>query len=92
MTAMNSDGPRYILAPGTQVREEDFGLLFYTMAGPRLYFVSSGELLGTCFFHGKHTMRQWIGKKFAGRVPHKRLAEAERMLGELSRKGVIIEC
>ncbi|MDY7036296.1 MAG: mycofactocin biosynthesis chaperone MftB, partial [Thermodesulfobacteriota bacterium] len=45
--------PKYILAPGTQVREEDFGLLFYTMTGPRLYFLSSGTLLADSFFQGK---------------------------------------
>lgn len=92
MSTMGLDGPRYSLAPGTQVREEDFGLLFYTMAGPRLYFLSSGELLGSRFFHGEHTMRQWLGAKIAGGVSNKHLAGLKRTLGELSRKGVIIEC
>ena len=41
---------KYKLAPGTQVREEDFGLLFYTMSGPRLYFLNSGDLIQADFF------------------------------------------
>ena len=41
---------RYKLAPGTQVREEDFGLLFYTMRGPRLFFLKCGRLLEPGFF------------------------------------------
>lgn len=40
----------YRLAAGTQVREEDFGLFFYTMKRPRLYFLSSGPLPDGIFF------------------------------------------
>lgn len=38
-------GGRYRLAPGCQVREERFGLLFYDLAGPRLLFAATGALL-----------------------------------------------
>ena len=90
---MDRIGPCYALGPGSQVREEDFGLLFYTMAGPRLYFVSSEELLSSDFFLGKHTLRQWIEQK-AVPIPvrDKRVVEIEKTLHELRRKGVIIEC
>lgn len=84
---------RYSLAPGTQVREEDFGLLFYTMAGPRLYFLSSGKILGRCFFEGKCTLRQWLEQKSGqGPVPYERIVELETTLHQLKEKGVIIEC
>jgi hypothetical protein len=34
------------LYPNVRVREEGFALLFYPMAGPRLYFIASGRLPG----------------------------------------------
>ena len=84
---------RYKLAPGTQVREEDFGLLFYTMFGPRLYFVSCGNLLRCSFFEGTLTLDQWMEKTFAPTfIPKARIAELEARLNLLKEKGIIIEC
>lgn len=82
---------RYRLCRGTQVREEDFGLLFYTMAGPKLYFLSSGETLNPSFFDGEHTLGQWVG---AGGVcvSVKKLQSLEKRLRSLAEKGVIFEC
>lgn len=51
-------GKRFTLAPGTQVREEDFGLLFYTMKGPRLFFLKCGHLLDPGFFRGEMSLAQ----------------------------------
>lgn len=84
---------KYRLAEGSQVREEDFGLLFYTMEGPRLFFLSSGELLGISFFEGHHTIYEWI-KMSNGTdiVPDSRITELSRRLDQLRDKGVIIEC
>jgi len=82
---------RYELAPGTQVREEDFGLLFYTMAGPRLYFVSSGKALGPDFFKGKVTLDQWLSRCKVQESVSKALL-IEKSLNQLKNKGVIIEC
>ena len=48
------------LSQYTEVRKEDFGLLFYTMTGPRLYFLSSGESLDPDFFEGRITLDQWV--------------------------------
>ena len=83
---------RYILAPGTQVREEDFGLLFYTMDGPRLFFLSSRELLGKSFFGGDQTLDQWM-KTHKGKlcVSVSRIRELSITLDQLREKGVIIE-
>ena len=84
---------RYKLAPGSQVREEDFGLLFYTMAGPRLYFMSSGDLIGSDLFEGDMSLNQHMARRF-GRdsVPEKRIQEIKEGLKRLMEKGVIHEC
>ena len=84
---------RYRLGPGTQVREEAFGLLFYTMDGPRLYFFSSGETLDPTFFSGQQTLRQWINNH-GEEVPNldKKIRAFKKSLRELVEKGVILEC
>ena len=84
---------RYKLAPGTQVRQENFGLLFYTMAGPRLYFLSSGELLDSPFFQGRLTLDQWMQKTTKQHsVSVARALELKKTLDQLREKGVILEC
>lgn len=84
---------RYALAPGTQVREEDFGLLFYTMEGPRLYFLSSGELLDSSFFWGEISLEEFIEQRDEhGFSPKHRTAGVVKALVQLGEKGVIIEC
>ena len=82
---------RYRLAPGTQVRAEDFGLLFYTMAGPRLYFLGSGDLLEECFFGGEWTLAEWIAAASKGRPLWQCRVEGLRAgLVQLCEKGVIV--
>ena len=84
---------RYVLASGTQVREEDFGLLFYTMQGPRLYFLSSGQTLDSSFFQGEVTLDQWMRlEKEEESVPQERIKGLEKSLNRLKDKGVIVEC
>lgn len=83
---------KYKLAPGTQVREEDFGLLFYTMSGPRLYFLGSGVLLGTDFFCGEQTLEQWLEDHGQGEHIDKTVRSLERGLSGMIEKGVILEC
>ncbi len=80
------------MASGTQVRNEDFGLLFYTMKGPRLYFLSSGALLDGAFFNGGHSLEEWLGEgNQADKMPRDRLREIKISLDRLKDKGVIIE-
>ena len=83
---------RYRLAPGTQVREEDFGLLFYTMAGPRLFFISSGDLIKSDFFRSKMTLEQWVEKQ-VGRdiVETHSVSKLKDVLRQLTERGVILE-
>jgi putative mycofactocin binding protein MftB len=84
---------RYKLAPGSQVREEDFGLLFYTQQGPGLYFVSSGKLLGEEFFLGRQTLKAWSQRwEDAGSAVAIRWSAVKSALESLESKGVIIAC
>jgi putative mycofactocin binding protein MftB len=89
---MMQDDKRYRLAHGTQVRDEDFGLLFYTMEGPRLFFVTCGELLESRFFDGNSTLSEWAstGNRSAW-APGQRI-RIEKTLRDLVEKRVIREC
>ena len=82
---------KYRLAHGSQVREEDFGLLFYTKSGPRLFFVSSGDLIGCEFFHGEMTLAEWI-KKTRGPhpVPDQVVKSIALELDRLCQRGVLL--
>jgi putative mycofactocin binding protein MftB len=84
---------KYKLAPGAQVREEDFGLLFYSMHGPRLYFLSSGSLLSDKFFQGRIPLDAWIDKIHPNSENlAMRTTALKKSLKKLVEKGVIIEC
>jgi putative mycofactocin binding protein MftB len=80
---------KYKLARGSQVREEDFGLLFYRMNGPRLYFISSGDLIFPDFFQGDVTFEELIDKN---NIDEAGISALRKALSQLSEKGVIIEC
>ena len=84
---------KYKLAPGAQVREEDFGLLFYNMHGPRLYFLASGNLLQEGFFQGRIPLDAWVDKihKDSENLAYS-LSALKKSLEKLATKGVIIEC
>lgn len=85
--------PRYLLAKNTVVREEDFGLLFYTMSGPRLFFLGSKTLLGTDFFQGRYTLSEWIIQKGAtSHLREEQRASLQEALDSLCAKGVLVEC
>ena len=74
------------------MREEDFGLLFYTMAGPRLYFLSCAGLLDSGFFDGELTLETVIRQNTGGNaVPDPVLQNLKDSLKQLHEKGVIIE-
>ncbi|MEN6440342.1 MAG: mycofactocin biosynthesis chaperone MftB [Syntrophobacter sp.] len=91
--AYHSMTARYKLAPGSQVREEDFGLLFYTQRGPGLFFVSSGNLLDEDFFLGNLTLEEKLRQlSLPGSLADARLSELEKTLDMLKNKGVILEC
>ena len=84
---------RYTLGAGTQVREEDFGLLFYQMNGPRLHFVASGNLFTEDFFRGKMTLEAWMDAREGLPENKPQVAKAfAEALQKLTQKGVIVEC
>ena len=84
---------KYKLAPGAQVREEDFGLLFYNMHGPRLYFLASGDVLQEDFFQGHTSLETWIDKSHPlSKGTATRILGLKNSLKKLADKGVIIEC
>ena len=91
--AASDPGRRFKLAPGTQVRTEDTGLLFYTMIGPRLFFLPCGEWLAEEFFQGAVSLGDWVGHRagLSGRA-NKGQDALLRALAQLEEKGVILGC
>ena len=84
---------RYSLCDGIQVREEDFGLLFYSMYGPKLFFLSSGNLLNVVFFKGEQSLVQWMNEHSESHLPdNRKLDSLMKKLTQLVEKGIINEC
>ena len=50
------------LAEGVQVRQEQDGLLFYNRSGPRLYFLSCGDVLSPDYFGSGSCLTHWLLK------------------------------
>jgi putative mycofactocin binding protein MftB len=89
----HKDEVKYKLAPGTQVREEEFGLLFYTMNGPRLYFLASGKNLGDRYFLGEMTLKDWLENHAGvGPLAQPRRAGLIEAMDRLAKKGIILAC
>ncbi len=80
----------YKLAPGVQVRKEDFGLLFYKMKGPRLFFLPSKNLLEEGFFQKKNSLKDILsrGRK---QISENNYTILHKALQQLTEKGVILE-
>lgn len=84
---------RFVLAPGTQVREEDFGLLFYTISGPRLFFLSCGNLLKEQFFSSGFSLEQWFKAQAKSEYVCKiDVSGLRKALDQLKERGVIVGC
>ena len=84
---------RYLLVEGTQIRQEDFRLLFYTQKGPRLYFLPSGNIIDKSFFQGDQSLEEWLTrKKWEKSVSGRKLDSLKSALENLRDKGVIHEC
>lgn len=81
--------PAYVLTPNVRVRNERSGLLFYDRNGPRLYFLSSGDLLTPQFFASRQSLARWCKIRNVSREIVKAL---ERALERLERKGVVHAC
>jgi putative mycofactocin binding protein MftB len=76
----------YELAPGTRVRAERTGLLFYQRRGPRLHYLFCRSLLAPEFFSSGLTLREWLNGREVSSVVVESL---ERALSALKTKGVV---
>ena len=84
---------KYRLASGTQVRQENFGLLFYTMKGPRLYFLPTGSHIGPSLFSGEISLQQAMAQKNRFDCDSNQgILKIAKSLEKLIDKGVILEC
>ena len=79
----------YCLAVGVQVRAEKPGLLFYSRKGPRLYFLSSGQLLAPEYFDSRLSLKDWLNKKKGGMPPASVMQSLKQALNGLVEKGVL---
>lgn len=76
------------LAEGVQVRQEQDGLLFYNRSGPRLYFLSCGEILSPGYFGSGCGLTNWLLKND---VADQAVCEAlSRVLADLVTKEVLL--
>ena len=83
---------RHKLAETTQVREEEFGLLFYSMSGPKLFILNCGNLIGCDYFHSEMNLDQWIQQQGGFTTYAKdRIFELKNSIKQLVSKGIIIE-
>jgi putative mycofactocin binding protein MftB len=83
----------YRLRKGVQVRQEKFGLLLYHYAGPKLYFVPSGDLVDESFFSGESTLGDLIDEVSGKRGWSEETAKLHvlRILNILKSKGLVYE-
>lgn len=69
-----------------RVREENFGLLFYDLRGPKLLFAETGLTLGPMFFTEIASQGQQLEK-----MGTKQCQRIKRFLHQLVEKGFIYE-
>ncbi len=83
----------YTLTEGVQVRQEVFGLLFYDYRGPKLYFATTRQLIGSEFFDGHQSTKELIETVIAKhRWPRHQIQERfDRIFKMLKQKGLIHE-
>lgn len=88
-TEQGESGVAYELTPGTRVRAESTGLLFYQRRGPRLFYLSCGQLLDPEFFSSGVALHAWLHGK---ELPSATVESLERALSALQNKGVVRAC
>ncbi len=80
----------HTLAPGVQVRAETKGLLFYSMNGPRLFFLGSDDLLGPDYFQSGLSLDTWLNGRLKGPHPEHVYLSLLTALDKLVHKGVLL--
>ena len=78
--------PAFVLRPTSQVRQEPFGLLFYSSLGPKLLFAETGSVL-TCRFFQKDSVQ----KKVLASLPDAQKKIILTFLRQLVQKGFVYE-
>ena len=91
-----SAGQCYRLRRGVRVRDEKFGLLFYSSNGPKLTFVHSGSWIRPEFFLGRFTLGEWLRREnLSLSASEEKIlgleARISRVLLRLADKGLIVE-
>lgn len=84
----------YRMWDGVQVREEQFGLLFYDYRGPKLVFLPSRDLISESFFFGEHTAEELIESlcaRFGETSRDEIRRHVQRILDMLLSRGLIYE-
>lgn len=78
--------PAFVLRSTSQVREEQFGLLFYSSLGPKLLFAETGSALTSQFFQKGSVQRDVLASLSAA---EKRIILT--FLRQLVEKGFVYE-
>lgn len=78
--------PAFVLRPTSQVRKEQFGLLFYSSLGPKLLFAETGSALSCEFFSSNS-----VQKKVLGSLPDDQKTIVLNFLRQLVKKGFAYE-
>lgn len=87
---MTGHSKKYRLSGGARVRQEKFGLLFYTMEGPRLFFLRVGLLVAPEFFDSNMSLPEWIrANNHLARFNETMVRKVENCLDRLIDKGVL---
>jgi putative mycofactocin binding protein MftB len=78
--------PAFVLRSTSQVREELFGLLFYSSLGPKLLFAETGAALSCDFFRSDA-----VQKKVLAGLPDDQKTIVLTFLRQLVKKGFAYE-
>ena len=83
----------YRLASGTQVRKEDWGLLFYSQTHHKVSFIRSSDWLFPSYFDGT-----WNSEGMLADIAQRKEASAEavapsvaKLIGHLVERGMIVD-
>jgi putative mycofactocin binding protein MftB len=78
--------PAVVLRPTSQVRKEQFGLLFYSSLGPKLLFAETGAALSCEFFTSDSVQKEVLAS-----LPEEQKTIVLTFLRQLVKKGFAYE-
>jgi putative mycofactocin binding protein MftB len=82
----------YRLAKGVQVRKEDWGLLFYSQAKSKIYFVKSGNRLLPVYSDGRFQPDSLFFEETEDTVTSAQVIEhsVPKLISHLMERGIIV--